>query len=157
MHKKSILLSLLAIVVLISCNKDDDEPAIPNYVGSFEVNSLRDECPDPSLNGSITKEEMGVCLFVTDGQNCIDLTLMLNQDETYSLTTQITEIRGGIINSKAPLTDTGIYEVNGNQLTLDPQSQDPTEMTIRSNGTSIDWIVTTLSNGCDRIYGLVKT
>lgn len=157
MHNKSILMLLLTVTFLISCNKDDDGPAIPTYVGSFEVTTLRDECPDPSLNGSVAKEEMGVCLFVTDGQNCIDLSIILNQDMTFSLTTRITEIRGGIINSKAPATDTGSYEVNGNQLILNPQSLDPTEMSIGGNGTTIDWKVTTLSNGCDRIYGLVKT
>ncbi len=157
MHIKYILYTVLAFVLITSCNKDDDEPAVPNYVGSFEVTSLRDQCQDPALNGSVAKEEMGVCLFVTDGQNCIDLTLILNQDMTFALTTRITEIRGGIINSKAPLTDNGTYSVNGNQLTLNPQSLDPTEMTIVSNGTAIDWKVTTLSNGCDRIYGLVKT
>ncbi len=156
MHKKSILFSTLILFLIIGCSKDD-EPAIPNYIGTFEANSLRDECQDPSLNASLDKEDLGVCLVVTDGQNCIDISITLNEDMTFVFTTRITEIRGGIMNSKAPATDTGTYEVTGNQLTLNPQSPVPTPMILVNDGTGIDWVVDMLSNGCDRIYGFSKT
>ena len=143
--------------IFVACNKDDDEPAVPNYIGTFEVSALRDDCTDPTLSGMVVREDQGVCLFVTDGQNCIDIRLELNADMTYSLTTTITEIRGSSSNTRAPSTDRGNYEVTNNQLTLNPQATDPTVMSIGNNGSTIDWVVATLNNGCERIYGFMKT
>ena len=145
----------LGCIMFVSCDKDEDSSP-PNYIGIFEANTIRDECSDPSLNGSVGRDQFGVCLFIAEGQNCIDITLTLNENNTYQFTSQITEIRGGITNSMSPSTDNGSYEVNGRTLTLDPQSTNPTVMEISGDGNTIDWLVSSLSNGCDRFYGLMK-
>ena len=156
--KDFLLLFILGSVLLFSCSKDEDnEPALPNYIGEFTVQTLRDECSDPNLNGSVAREQFGVCLFQADGsQNCIDITIILNEDMTYEFTSQITEIAGGFTNSRSPSRDMGIYEVNGVVLTLDPDRAMQTTMTLSSDGRSIDWLAATLDNDCDRIYGLER-
>ena len=149
--KTKYLVLLVLLGFMISCAKE-----VPAYVGNYTVNNLRDECTDPSKNVSVGRTEYGICLNVAGGRDCIELKVELKEDLTYVLTTQITELRsGGVVNTKELISDDGPYTVTGDALVLSPSSSSPTNMKLINDNEGIDWFLSE-SNGCRRLYGLVK-
>lgn len=143
-----IILTIIGILALSNCSSDG-----PDFIGTYIVQSIQDECPDPSNNGSVNRDKDGVCLLVSGEQECIDMTLLIEDGGTYSLTTQLVSINGGIRFSQAPETSTGTYITEGNDLTLQGRND---VFELNDSETSLKWIVTTTSQGCDRSYTFNK-
>lgn len=151
--KTQFFILLLFVVTFVSCSK---EPEVPGYIGLYKVDNLRDECVDPTKNAKVTRTEHGICLNVTGGKDCIEITIDLREDGTYSVKTQRTELRGSAVDKKPQKEDTGPYSVSNTTLLLDPATNDESKLKLINNETGIDWEITN-QGGCARLYGLAKS
>ncbi|HNR08960.1 MAG TPA: hypothetical protein PKM27_16695 [Saprospiraceae bacterium] len=148
-------LLLGTLITLSACNKDD----APDFSGSYQAFRLRSECTETSKNVSRTFDASTkeLCNTVTGGQDCFSLSLTLNADLSYSLTSKTKQIRanGGLVTTK-PATDNGTYTVSGNELTLcvGGGSSCITLKTTSVTG-ELDWLSTN-SSGCNYFYTFKK-
>lgn len=152
---KTIAFSILGIILVISCKKED-EPV--DYTGTYKAVRLRSECTETSKNVSRNFDAVSgeLCNTVTGGQDCFNLTLTLNADLTYTLQTRIREIRanGGLVTIK-PATDKGNYTVSDQTLTLCTPGNSCITMKATTTSGELDWLVGT-SNNCNNIYTVRK-
>ena len=118
---RRLLLLLLAVSILISCNSDDDsggtnEPA--PVIGSWDLIELnvtpaQDVNEDGTANGNLLDE-----------LNCISGTLTINDVGTWSLNLNgvtVNTITGGLIDiscNPAPSFNSGTWAFQNNRLTL---------------------------------------
>lgn len=151
--KEVFSICLLLVIGMVSCSKEEEAPA---WVGDYAVNSLRDECDDPSKGGSVARNEYGVCVNVAGGKDCIELKIFLKSDNSYMLTSQVTELRTGSVNKRNQLEDVGTYTVSNTSLTLvNGKTNSTTQMVLINNFSGIDWEVSN-QNACRRLYSLQK-
>ncbi len=115
----------------------------------------RDECPNSANNGSIDATSDGICINLSNGNECYRMTLNLNPDMTYSFTQITTTTTGGIMNS-TNASETGNYEITGNRVTTSDIGGLVTVYNLDNTGNHLDWLATTTDLGCDRIFRFSK-
>ena len=144
--------TLLLLLFSTSCGEEEG----PDFIGTYEEQSLRDECPNTADNAQVTSNQDGICLQEANGVRCIEFSLEIRSDGTYMFTSQITEITGGITFSEAPNTETGTYSTEGYMLTLVSSGGRTETMELDANESSLDWQVPNNQNSCRRLYRLIK-
>ena len=101
------------MLLLFSCSKEEF-----NFIGFYEVASIRDECPNPNDNAQVNATADGICLQGGNGVECIKIELNIQEGGSFTMKEQIgPQAFGGFI----PLTVNdfeGTYTTSENIITL---------------------------------------
>lgn len=146
---KRIFLPLATCIILCSSCSSDDDPttAVPDIIGTYTIESARDECPNSANNAMVDNAGIGICIAGT----CTQITQVFNVDGTYTYL-QIDEIDTGSIINTQRTEESGNYSISGMTLTTTSTDGLVTNQTIVNDGTFIDWVAAITDSGCDRIF-----
>jgi len=115
--RTSVILSLLLLIMTLnSCSDDDEIEMVIDLTGIYALTTARDECSDATNNGSTTAGDDGVCITTSAAVTCYEMTLTLNNDNTFTFE-QIVRTTVGGISSSERATEAGTYSVDGDILT----------------------------------------
>jgi len=137
---------LLLSTFLFSCGSDDDTPQGPNVIGTYMIDSARDECPNSADNVMVDNIGEGICI----GSTCTSITQTFASDNTYTFL-QIDEIESGGIISSQRTEEEGSYMISGSTLTTTSTDGSVNRQTIVNDGLFLDLLAAQTSSGCDRI------
>ena len=140
---------VIVTILMMSCGSDDETPTTPqvDIVGTYMIDSARDECPDAADNVSVDNIGMGICI----GQTCTTITLIFNSDDSYTYE-QLDIFDDGAIRNTSRVDEVGTYVISGNVVTTTSTDNIITDYDIVDLGRFIDWTAATTSGGCDRIF-----
>tara|TARA_Y100000385_G_C13085536_1_gene636226 strand:- start:1319 stop:1786 length:468 start_codon:yes stop_codon:yes gene_type:complete len=155
MRNFQILLTLSFFLLLFSCSKDTEGEQSEDISGTYELSMARDECPDSANNGSVNATSDGVCINLTNGSECYEMTLKLNSDNTYTFAQITTFTNGGIMNS-TNASEAGNYTVNETRVTTTDLGGVVTIYSMDNTGDHLDWTAATTDVGCERIFRFSK-
>lgn len=153
-----VSLILIAGFFILSCGgNDDNENTNSDFVGSWVMTSIRDDCPDASNNVKVNAGQNGYCQNAGNGgEECIMLQLEINQDGSIVLESQITLIAGSIVTPQSPTFSNGSYSTSENTIIATFSNGDVIAFKGNSSKTMLDWTISTTPAGCERKWGFVR-
>lgn len=121
---KRIATTILMALLLVSCSNDDEENNDPSIVGAFILTALNVDNPEDLNDDGIASPNL------LDEAPCLDSSVSFSADGTYNSVTDELNI---IVNSDptgtttvvecfGPLNETGTYTIEGNVLTINPET-----------------------------------
>ena len=149
---------IIAGFFILSCGGDDDiEDINSDFIGSWVMTSIRDDCPDASNNVKVNAGQNGYYQNASNGgKECIMLQLDINQDGSIVLESQITLIAGSIVTPQSPTFSNGSYSTSENTIIATFSNGDIIAFMGNSSKTMLDWTISTSPSGCYRKWGFVR-
>jgi len=144
-------------LVITSCSSDEEpemmlvepepEPEIilPDVIGVYQLQSARDECPNPSQNVTNPGQDGEVCASA----GCAKVTFTLRADSTYNYDQLLTFANG----TEEPYMEDGTFTFSQDIITT--TSLDGTiidNFTVEDEGLILDYFVSQEANGCSQFW-----